>query len=310
MPEKDNFVSETTTDTGTGDLSLASRTGYRQFSQAFSIGGTDVFWYAARNPEANEWEFGTGHLVDSTTLSRDTVIDSSNSGSLVDFTSGTKFIVSDIPAARYGITSQTNLDQFSGSNGTANQVPQTDGSSVSWTSAGQLELIETQSLSSVATADFATGIDGTFNSYIFKIIDLVPATDAVNLFLRVSNDGGANYQSDAGDYSWALSRMKAGSSIAGDSSTSATEISINGNASIGSDAGEGISGEIKMFNPASANINQLFSGNTAFIESDGVLNSTKNSGRYATSESIDAIRFLFSSGDIESGTISLYGVHG
>lgn len=99
MPDVDNFVRETTTTTGTGNITLSSETGFRQFSQAFSTGGTDVFWYSIRHQGANEWEFGSGHLSDSTTLVRDTVEDSSNSDSAVNFSSGTKDVLIDLPEA-------------------------------------------------------------------------------------------------------------------------------------------------------------------------------------------------------------------
>lgn len=98
----DNFVRESSTTTGTGNFTLSSVTGFRQFSTAFSTGGTDKFFYSIVHQSADEWEFGTGHLSDSTTLVRDTVIDSTNSDSLVSFSSGDKRVVSDIPAGKYG----------------------------------------------------------------------------------------------------------------------------------------------------------------------------------------------------------------
>ena len=80
-------------------MTLSGLDGFREFADAFSTGGTDKFWYAIRNRKADEWEFGTGHLDTADTLVRDTVIDSSNSDNKVDFQSGTKDVLLDIPVS-------------------------------------------------------------------------------------------------------------------------------------------------------------------------------------------------------------------
>lgn len=86
------IVHQTSTSSGTGSLTLASVNGRVDFSDAthgFGTGATpDVFVYYILSRGAAEWEIGTGHMSDATTLVRDTVIASSNAGSLVDFTAG------------------------------------------------------------------------------------------------------------------------------------------------------------------------------------------------------------------------------
>lgn len=95
----DDLVEETSTTTGTGDLTTSSVNGRRTFNSVYSNGSaTDVFFYHIANESAAEWEVGTGHMSASTTLVRDTVLLSSNSNALVNFGSGTKRIVNDIPA--------------------------------------------------------------------------------------------------------------------------------------------------------------------------------------------------------------------
>lgn len=89
-------VQETSTTTGTGTLTLAGAvTGYQTFSSA--IGNTNTTYYAITN--GSEWEVGLG-TVDSGTLSRDTVLESSNSGSLVNFSVGSKNVFCTYPAER------------------------------------------------------------------------------------------------------------------------------------------------------------------------------------------------------------------
>lgn len=100
MPAPSDLVHETTTGTGTGNLTLANVNGKRSFNTAFGNGApTNVFDYYISNREAAEWERGTGHMSNATTLVRDTVIKSSNADAAVSFAAGTKDVTNDIPAA-------------------------------------------------------------------------------------------------------------------------------------------------------------------------------------------------------------------
>ena len=92
-------VKETTTTTGTGTVTLAGAvTGYQSFS---AIGNGNSSYYTIAGQGTAEWEVGIGTYTSSgTTLSRDTVLASSNSGSLVNFSSGTKDVFCDYPAGR------------------------------------------------------------------------------------------------------------------------------------------------------------------------------------------------------------------
>ena len=116
-----NLVHETSTSTGTGNFTLASVNGKQSFNDAFSTGGTDVFHYFISNRDAAEWEYGSGHMSDATTLVRDTVIESSNSNSAVSFSAGVKDVTNDVPASERvaGPASSTAgyLPQFSDTSG-------------------------------------------------------------------------------------------------------------------------------------------------------------------------------------------------
>jgi hypothetical protein len=90
-------VKETTTTAGTGTITLAgASTGYQSFSV---IGNGNTTYYAIVG--STEWEVGIGTYTSSgTTLSRDTVLESSNSGSLVNFSAGSKDVFVTYPAER------------------------------------------------------------------------------------------------------------------------------------------------------------------------------------------------------------------
>ena len=92
-------VRETTATTGTGTVTLAGAvSGYQAFS---AIGNGNTTYYCIAGQGTNEWEVGIGTYTSSgTTLSRTTVLSSSNSGSLVNFSAGTKNVFVTYPAAR------------------------------------------------------------------------------------------------------------------------------------------------------------------------------------------------------------------
>jgi len=99
-------VQETTTTTGTGTLTLGGAvTGYQSFS---AIGNANTTYYAIYANGGSEWEVGIGtYTASGTTLSRDTVLSSSNSGSLVSFSAGTKNVWCDYPAGKAVYTDST-----------------------------------------------------------------------------------------------------------------------------------------------------------------------------------------------------------
>ena len=90
-------VKQTATTTGTGAFTLsATPTGFRAFSSVLAVG--DTMYYTIAHQTANEWEVGYGTYSASNTLTRTKVISSSNSGSAVNFSAGTKDVFVTLPA--------------------------------------------------------------------------------------------------------------------------------------------------------------------------------------------------------------------
>ena len=104
-------VKETSTTTGTGTFDLAgAEIGFEGFVSG--IGNGNITYYAISNDGKAEFEVGFGTVTDATpdTLSRDTIISSSNSDALVNFSTGTKTVFCTLPASRTpsaGMTAQT-----------------------------------------------------------------------------------------------------------------------------------------------------------------------------------------------------------
>jgi hypothetical protein len=94
-------VKETSTSTGTGTIDLAgAATGFETFVAGIATGNTT--YYTIFNQGTTEWEVGLGTVTDATpdTLSRDTVLSSSNGDAAVDFSAGTKDVFCTLPAAK------------------------------------------------------------------------------------------------------------------------------------------------------------------------------------------------------------------
>ena len=102
-------VKETTTTTGTGTINLAgAETGFETFVQG--IGNSNTTYYAIVHTSANEFEVGLGTVTDASpdTLSRTTIISSTNSDSAVDFSAGTKNVFCTLPASKAVIEDASN----------------------------------------------------------------------------------------------------------------------------------------------------------------------------------------------------------
>ena len=94
-------VKETTATNGTGTIDLAgAETGFETF--VAGVGNTNTTYYAIVHQAADEFEVGLGTVSDSTpdTLSRTTIISSSNSDSAVNFSAGTKDVFCTLPASK------------------------------------------------------------------------------------------------------------------------------------------------------------------------------------------------------------------
>jgi hypothetical protein len=93
-------VRDTSTSTSTGNfvVSGTAPSGFRTLSAVLSV--NDTFYYAIQSQGANEWEVGIGTYSSANTFARTTVLSSSNAGSAVNFSAGTKDVFLTLAAAR------------------------------------------------------------------------------------------------------------------------------------------------------------------------------------------------------------------
>jgi hypothetical protein len=90
-------VKETTTTSGTGAIALdGAVTGFQSFQNGIGSGNSTYYTIAG----GNQWEVGIGSMPNSTTLTRDSIISSSDGNSIVTFLSGQKDVFCTLPATR------------------------------------------------------------------------------------------------------------------------------------------------------------------------------------------------------------------
>jgi hypothetical protein len=175
-----NRVQETTTTGGTGTITLAGAvTGYITFAAGFTTG--DVLFYTIDNG-IGEWEIGIGTLVTTGTLSRTTVIASSNSGALVNFSSGTKRVFCSAP------TRSLVPDQDSKSG----YVLTTDGTNPSWTQTLNSVNIgnTTAGTGAFTTLSASSTVSGTgFSNYLASPPAIGGSSPAAGNFTNLSYTG-------------------------------------------------------------------------------------------------------------------------
>ena len=98
-------VKETSTTTGTGAITFAGAvSGFETFSAG--IGNSNTTYYVIAHQTANEFEVGFGTLDGSSaTITRTSIISSSNSDAAVDFSAGTKDVFCTLPSAKISLPS-------------------------------------------------------------------------------------------------------------------------------------------------------------------------------------------------------------
>jgi len=178
-------------------------------------------------------------------------------------------------------------------------------------SGGGLNLISTQTASSSSTISFTSGLDSTYKEYIFKFYDIHPSANGEKFQVNF-RDGGSAYDAvkttsafeayHKEDGSLTALTYQTGNDLA--QSTSAQHISDG----LGNENDETCVGTLHLFDPSS----------TTFIKHFLIEAQMYNGGDFSvhdfiggycnTTTAIDGVQFSMSSGNIDSGTIKMYGV--
>lgn len=185
--------------------------------------------------------------------------------------------------------------------GSAGQIIETDGSTNLSFVTPDCKFQSIQTASASATLDFDNVFSAGVDKEEFIISNLVPATDGATLHVRVGTGATPTYQSGASDYSW-IGMYQTGAAGASDAADSEIDISLG--LGVGSDTGEAFNGTITVYNPSSASGYCTITWEGTLTTSAGVLDTVRGTGQYLAATAVTSLRFLMSSGNIASGTIS------
>jgi hypothetical protein len=178
---------------------------------------------------------------------------------------------------------------------------------------GALTLLSTQTASSSASIEFTSGIDSTYDSYIFKFINIDQSVDLADFGFNMSTDGGSNYnvtktsttfkaqhQGSSGLYGQ-LNYFTSGDlaqSTADQRLTEALEADV---------ASASMSGYLQLFNPSSTTYVKHFIYTDSEYGNDSFAVNYFAAGYGNTTSAVNAVRFQFDSGTFD-GIIKMYGV--
>jgi len=178
---------------------------------------------------------------------------------------------------------------------------------------GSLVLISTQTASSSSSLSFTSGIDSTYKEYIFKFIDCHPSASSYFSF-NMSADSGSNYNvTKTSTFFYGLHFENAGTAqIDYDSGRDLAQGTGIANLSAyqsADNADDCISGTLHLFDPSNTTSVKHF-----VAQASGVITNPGNTNNFTagygnTTSAINAVQFSFSSGNIDSGVIKLYGVN-
>jgi hypothetical protein len=181
-------------------------------------------------------------------------------------------------------------------------------------SGSSLVLISTQTASSSSTIDFTSGIDSTYKEYIFRFTDIHPQTDDVKFQFQGNTAGGSGFNETMTTSTFGAGNHESnGFTIfqyedSGDQTQGTSFQNLTANSSLGSDNDQNLSGFLHLFDPSSTTFVKHFICQTEYTSSSDYQINDFISGYFNTASAIDEIQFKMSSGNIDAGTIKMYGV--
>lgn len=156
--------------------------------------------------------------------------------------------------------------------------------------------------SASTSVDFTSFINSDFDEYILLGEYVLPATNSVDAFFRVSTNGGSSYLSGS-EYSY----THAGVDTTSSSGSNGAQIKMN-RVAIGNSSGQGLDFELRFTKPSGGHNLKSLRWQSNERGSASSVEGHFGSGYVSTASVVNAVRFLFSSGNIAQGSFKLFGV--
>jgi len=177
---------------------------------------------------------------------------------------------------------------------------------------GSLVLLETQTADDSATLDFTSNIDSTYDEYVFKFINIHPATDNTNFSFQADTGTNTSYAQTITSTFFNNSHTEAGGG--GGIAYETGQDQAQGTAfqriivDVGNDNDQNSCGYLHIFSPSSSVFVKHFYAETIIMNyNDGQYNSFI-AGYFNTTTALTRFRFKMESGNIGAGVVKMYGV--
>ena len=181
---------------------------------------------------------------------------------------------------------------------------------VAGVSTGDVVLLHDQDYSDVASASITSGIDSTYGEYIFKFYNINPATDGGDWQWQAGSSYDETITSTA--FLAQIEEDDTGAGLSYRTSFDQAEGTAFQwlTASVGNASDESASGELHIFNPASTTyVKHFYSRVHSYSNADtGYSEDMFIAGYLNTTSAITQVQFKFDSGNINDGTIKMWGV--
>jgi hypothetical protein len=176
---------------------------------------------------------------------------------------------------------------------------------------GGMKLISSQTASNSASISFTTGIDSTYKEYQFYFINCHPISDSVDFTFNMSTDSGSNYNVTKTTNNFQAFHTEADATslayVTANDLAQGTGFQVIGDG-IGNGADESVSGTLTLFNPSSTVFVKHFIATTNGYRGNNASYNTFTAGYGNTTSAVNAVQFKFSGGNIDDGTILMYGI--
>ena len=176
---------------------------------------------------------------------------------------------------------------------------------------GALVKISSSTASSSATVSFTSGIDSTYKEYIFLFNNIHPATDGANIQFQGSTDGGSNYNTTITSSYFQAQANASETALEYDGGQDLAQ-STNFQTILAKEPGNGndesVSGILYLFDPSNTTFVKHFLSVGNCQDTEAMSRQGFTGGYFNTTSAINAVQFKMSSGNMDAGTITMYGV--
>ena len=177
---------------------------------------------------------------------------------------------------------------------------------------GSLILLSTQTASASASISFTSGIDSTYDSYVFKFYNIHPATNGANFTFQADTGTNTSYNQTMTTTYFRAAHGEDGSgaglSYDGGRDQAQGTGFLEVISGIGNDNDGNGNGSLHIFSPSSSTFVKHFIIRSCTSYEDSIARDMYIAGYFNTTTALTRFQFKMSSGNIDDGIIKMYGV--